>query len=221
MDTPPPGAPSARRERGPSTFLVVIAFITIFWVGVNVRASSRLPERVRPVGGQLTVWPPIDRYEEPAGGKPRLRSATGLHASLRAHQKTVTAGKRVTPTPDDGDASSADASSDEQAATVKPQEVKRKTAAERLLLADPLDWSDTSLLDKCPHTFVEADLNMKYVQKFQKIFARMKAHWWLDEGGLIGAARAGGMTNADDDFDFFALLPNQVWPLFYTSWCCA
>eukprot|EP01062_Namystynia_karyoxenos_P006389 TRINITY_DN12236_c0_g1_i1.p2 TRINITY_DN12236_c0_g1~~TRINITY_DN12236_c0_g1_i1.p2 ORF type:complete len:426 (+),score=134.26 TRINITY_DN12236_c0_g1_i1:98-1279(+) len=55
----------------------------------------------------------------------------------------------------------------------------------------------------------ESAQNLKYLGFFEDIFARMRTDWWLDEGGLIGASRAGAMASADDDFDFFALLPEQ------------
>lgn len=45
-------------------------------------------------------------------------------------------------------------------------------------------------------------------------------HWFLDEGGLIGSSRAGALRNADDDFDFFLLLPNLHAPCKPTSLTC-
>ena len=45
-------------------------------------------------------------------------------------------------------------------------------------------------------------------------------HWFLDEGGLIGTSRAGALRNADDDFDFFLLLPNLIAPCRPDSLSC-
>lgn len=45
-------------------------------------------------------------------------------------------------------------------------------------------------------------------------------HWFLDEGGLIGSSRAGSLRNADDDFDFFLLLPHLHQPCREGSLTC-
>jgi hypothetical protein len=78
----------------------------------------------------------------------------------------------------------------------------------------------------------ESTSNEKFAMAFGKIFRERfppaaggapdgsGLHWMLDEGGLIGASRAGAMRNADDDFDFFALLPNQHAPCRAGSLTC-
>eukprot|EP00755_Sulcionema_specki_P016740 Sspe_Gene.62747::Locus_35446_Transcript_1_1_Confidence_1.000_Length_1173::g.62747::m.62747 len=76
-----------------------------------------------------------------------------------------------------------------------------------LLDRAPLDLSVTT---RCNHTFTDSKTNEKYAAALKTILSGLRVHWWLDEGGLIGAARGGAMRNADDDFDFFATLPNQT-----------
>lgn len=67
----------------------------------------------------------------------------------------------------------------------------------------------------------ESSSNLAFVETFSRVFKSLNdLPWWLDEGGLIGASRAGSMINADDDFDFFALLPKQHAPCRPDSLTC-
>eukprot|EP00759_Apiculatamorpha_spiralis_P003945 PhF_6_TR12238/c0_g1_i1/m.19377 len=83
-----------------------------------------------------------------------------------------------------------------------------------------IDLDDKTLNAKCPHDFKDSEMNGKFMVKFTAIFKKLKLAWWLDEGGLIGSSRGGALTNADDDFDFFCLLPNQRHPCSPTSHTC-
>eukprot|EP00758_Cryptobia_borreli_P003438 Tbor_TRINITY_DN3742_c0_g1::TRINITY_DN3742_c0_g1_i1::g.2455::m.2455 len=60
----------------------------------------------------------------------------------------------------------------------------------------------------------ESRSNTQFLRLFTHIFEKEFGGlpWWLDEGGLIGAARDGSLQSTDDDFDFFAILPNQTAP---------
>lgn len=83
-----------------------------------------------------------------------------------------------------------------------------------------------SMLDlRIPHTFdsskctgvatlKDSTSTYEFLKFFGDIFREKfdNLPWWLDEGGLIGSSRAGALTNADDDFDFFAILPRQHAP---------
>ena len=83
---------------------------------------------------------------------------------------------------------------------------------------------DTRINDACPWGEKESGSNVAFMKAFAPIFRDAfpaskggapdgsGLHWFLDEGGLIGSSRAGSMANADDDFDFFVLLPNQHAP---------
>jgi len=83
---------------------------------------------------------------------------------------------------------------------------------------------NTTLNEACPWTEKESGSNVAFMKAFAPIFRNefpaskggardgSGLHWFLDEGGLIGSSRAGSMANADDDFDFFVLLPNQHAP---------
>ncbi|RNF07466.1 uncharacterized protein Tco025E_07361 [Trypanosoma conorhini] len=97
----------------------------------------------------------------------------------------------------------------------------RVGASRACLLADAnamVDLSVRRVFNKtlCPVEPVERD-NPKFVE-FLAFFTRVfKAKynnipWWLDEGSLIGVGRAGAIVDADDDFDFFVLLPNSTAP---------
>lgn len=69
----------------------------------------------------------------------------------------------------------------------------------------------------------ESESNYEFLQVFGDMLRDNfnNLPWWLDEGGLIGSARAGAMTNADDDFDFFVVLPNQHAPCRLDSLTCS
>jgi hypothetical protein len=69
----------------------------------------------------------------------------------------------------------------------------------------------------------ESSSNYEFLQVFGDMLREKFENlpWWLDEGGLIGSSRAGAMTNADDDFDFFMLLPNQHAPCNSNSLTCS
>lgn len=100
---------------------------------------------------------------------------------------------------------------------------------------DVVDEKDESLkyLKKCPE-WLEKDSasNIQFAVVFSKLlrekFPPEKGgaldgsglHWFLDEGGLIGSSRAGSLRNADDDFDFFLLLPNLHMPCRADSLTC-
>ncbi|KAF5219471.1 hypothetical protein TcYC6_0073400 [Trypanosoma cruzi] len=55
---------------------------------------------------------------------------------------------------------------------------------------------------------------VEFLEFFTRVFKEKYNNipWWLDEGSLIGVGRAGAIVNADDDFDFFVLLPNATSP---------
>ena len=77
---------------------------------------------------------------------------------------------------------------------------------------------------KCPVEPSENELpsNIQFLDFFTKVFREKfdNLPWMLDEGGLIGASRAGAMKNADDDFDFFLILPNNHAPCRPDSLTC-
>lgn len=68
----------------------------------------------------------------------------------------------------------------------------------------------------------ESSTNTAFLKEFTRIFKYNFSNlpWMLDEGGLIGSSRVGSMANADDDFDFLALLPNQHAPCSPDSLTC-
>ncbi|RNF04300.1 hypothetical protein TraAM80_05214 [Trypanosoma rangeli] len=94
--------------------------------------------------------------------------------------------------------------------------------ASRVLLIDDanamVDLTMQRVFNKtlCPVEPMEKD-HPKFVE-FLAFFAGVfktkynNTPWWLDEGSLIGVGRAGTIVNADDDFDFFVLLPNSTAP---------
>ncbi|CUI15005.1 unnamed protein product [Bodo saltans] len=63
----------------------------------------------------------------------------------------------------------------------------------------------------------ESSSNYEFLQVFGDMLREKfdNLPWWLDEGGLIGSSRAGAMTNADDDFDFFIQSRSETFSL---SW---
>ncbi|ORC91731.1 uncharacterized protein TM35_000053270 [Trypanosoma theileri] len=69
---------------------------------------------------------------------------------------------------------------------------------------------------QCPVEPAERDdpRLLKFLEFFTRIFKEKfnNLPWWMDEGSLIGVSRAGSIRNADDDFDFFVLLPNSTSP---------
>lgn len=73
-----------------------------------------------------------------------------------------------------------------------------------------------------PITEKDSTSNFEFLKFFSRVFKEKfdNLPWWLDEGGLIGASRAGAMTNADDDFDFMMILPNQHAPCRPDSLTC-
>ena len=77
-----------------------------------------------------------------------------------------------------------------------------------------VDLEDESNLAQCKWDEKESTPNIAFMREFRRIFKHNFSNlpWFLDEGGLIGAGRAGAMANADDDFDFFAILPRQWAP---------
>jgi hypothetical protein len=91
---------------------------------------------------------------------------------------------------------------------------------------------DTKLRDACPWSEKESASSVAFAKTFSRIMRNRfpperggapdgsGLHWFLDEGGLIGSGRAGSLANADDDFDFFALLPNQHAPCRVDSLTC-
>ena len=75
---------------------------------------------------------------------------------------------------------------------------------------DPSKCDETALA-----TITDEPAFERYADLFSDIFENefgSSIPWFLDEGGLIGVSRSGTLRNADDDFDFFALLPNQTAP---------
>lgn len=85
-----------------------------------------------------------------------------------------------------------------------------------------VDLEDTTLNAKCKWPEKESNTNQAFMKEFGRIFKHLLGNlpWHLDEGGLIGSCRAGSMINADDDFDFFVLLPNQHAPCRPDSLTC-
>jgi len=105
-----------------------------------------------------------------------------------------------------------------------PFENEKEPSLREDILDSPMpDLDDLTMNARCPHAgiFKDSDMNGKFLHKFTKIFKKLNLSWWLDEGGLIGVSRAGSMTNADDDFDFFCLLPSQRHPCGPTSHTCS
>jgi hypothetical protein len=112
-------------------------------------------------------------------------------------------------------------SSDSAVGKVKQQQQQQappddlSTAVTFLKRADlMIDLSDDHLVQNCDWPEKESGSNVKFMKEFGRIFREKfnNLPWFLDEGGLIGSGRAGAMANADDDFDFFAILPNQSAP---------
>ncbi|KAJ9461775.1 hypothetical protein DIPPA_08605 [Diplonema papillatum] len=58
--------------------------------------------------------------------------------------------------------------------------------------------------------FTDSPTNERYQTLLTRLFAEHRVTWWADEGGLIGASRGGAYRSADDDFDFFAVMPGQL-----------
>jgi hypothetical protein len=88
-------------------------------------------------------------------------------------------------------------------------------------LTKPRDYDKS----RCPVEPNEPELqsNLLFLDFFTKVFREKfdNLPWMLDEGGLIGASRAGAMKNADDDFDFFLILPNNHAPCRPDSLSCS
>ncbi|KEG07389.1 hypothetical protein DQ04_09951020 [Trypanosoma grayi] len=72
---------------------------------------------------------------------------------------------------------------------------------------------DTSLCPVEPAGREQPQL-LEFLRFFTRVFRETYNNlpWWMDEGSLIGIGRAGAVSNADDDFDFFVLLPNTTSP---------
>ena len=61
----------------------------------------------------------------------------------------------------------------------------------------------------CAKQFQDTASNAFFASTLTTVLGSMNLSWWLDEGGLIGVTRGGALRSADDDFDFFAMLPGQ------------
>eukprot|EP01065_Artemidia_motanka_P004709 TRINITY_DN12250_c0_g1_i1.p1 TRINITY_DN12250_c0_g1~~TRINITY_DN12250_c0_g1_i1.p1 ORF type:complete len:395 (+),score=103.68 TRINITY_DN12250_c0_g1_i1:69-1253(+) len=192
----------------------VLVFAAVMWfvsVAATLRPPGANPGRL-PLVRRGTVWPPIDRFG--AGGHAGETSSPSTSPTADGETTEEPSTDAPTREPTDDAAASEEKDGDEKADGLPP--------GAELILQPTLDLDDSTVRDNC-HTdivFNEADLNVAFMRKFGGIFKRLGIHWWLDEGGLIGASRAGSMANADDDFDFFALLPNQIHPCRPDSYGC-
>eukprot|EP01060_Flectonema_neradi_P002555 TRINITY_DN11610_c0_g1_i1.p1 TRINITY_DN11610_c0_g1~~TRINITY_DN11610_c0_g1_i1.p1 ORF type:complete len:380 (+),score=37.36 TRINITY_DN11610_c0_g1_i1:114-1253(+) len=170
-------------------FVFAIIAIVVVWTVVVSASMIRMSGVENRVGAQVAVSP-IDSWDE-GWGKAN-------------EKKRAKSQKRDTPT------TSPPPTKQQTDQTVEVEKKATKAIPdEHLLKTQPVNLTDTSILDKCPHSFTDSDHNQKWTDKLTRFFYENNIHWWLDEGGLIGSSRAGGMSNADDDYDFFALLPNQ------------
>ena len=206
-------------------FVLLAVALTLFWL-LSTAGTLKASEKPRFSSGRQREWAPIDRYDEASAEKATTNTNTNTppRPPRKLKTRTPTAAPQsedgLTESDEDGGEREAREGSEDVDSNVAKKEDAEVPFFEKLIRAEPVDFSDETMLENCPHTFKDTDQNINFVLKFRKIFAKLKVHWWLDEGGLIGASRAGGMTNADDDFDFFALLPNQVCPLSSFTNCC-
>eukprot|EP00760_Papus_ankaliazontas_P018503 PhM_4_TR17516/c0_g1_i1/m.51087 len=188
-----------------SRFLFIFSVLMLMWLGFLLRKlsivatpSDEMGEAAR--GRMMMIKRATAATTPPTEGP----TATPPEQQLRIEREEEKEGGRKLPQTD------------------PPEDNKVDEVTDDLLAIPMLDLDDTTTRDKCPHNahFKDSDMNMKFMAKFTKIFKKLKLQWWLDEGGLIGSARAGSMNNADDDFDFFAVLPNQRHPCRPDSHTC-
>lgn len=179
------------------------------------------------------------QHASDVGDYHELRVTHAPAATRRLDGGASAVADRVNKTPVDNGASPTSAAAE---TVVTAKTVEGKGAQRSPLMVQPLlpasvmallnrqdsmvDLAAPRVYDRaaCPVEPNENELgsNLVFLDVFMKIFREKfdNLPWMLDEGGLIGASRAGAMRNADDDFDFFAVLPNNHAPCRPDSLTC-
>ena len=194
-------------------YLFGIIAVVVVWMVVVSASMTRMTGVENRMGTQI-VMSPIDRWDSDWNVKNKnnnkqviKRKKPTTKASTPTPKPTT---KASTPTPTLPKATEhSDSTSRDDVVKEQSEGTQKTIPDEHLLRTLPVDLTDTTVLDKCTKTFSDSDHNINWTKKLTKFFHEEGIHWWLDEGGLIGASRAGSMSNADDDYDFFALIPNQ------------